>query len=304
MRDLRRTSFTELSTLADCEQKWWLRYGEHRDSGQTVAMRRGSDIHECVSDWWWEPDRPMDDVIADHDWSGVEAEDVDTTIWLLRRYEQAHTHLRAEANLKIVGREVKFSQVLPSTGVEVVAYIDELALDGEGGLWIVERKTMRDWRRLNRLHVDPQLTLYVWVVRESGLPVRGVIFDAIRTYRWQPEKPTLAQIEEQITAEGSVYATKKALREEAKRRQEAHPGVDRPLEDSFAVHYLDRTDTQIDEALADAASAVQRRALLATGVRPIRNIGSGCDMCSHRAECWDSLSFGTVEDDDLMMSVY
>jgi len=247
-----QTSYSELSLLARCEKAWAYRYLDRVETGErSVALRRGSFVHDVVAAWWDEPGTTMSAQVEY--WRQMNGETPEDGEWVVDRYEQRYEDARANGGLRIIGHELKFTVPIPGTQVSVLCYMDGLVLDSNGDMWVLERKTMRDWRRLNGIDVDPQVSLYVWAARASGLPVAGVLYDAIRTYRWKG---------------------------------------DRPVDESFQSLWLARTQAQLDETVADTVAGVQRKALIASGMRPTRNIGMSCDVCDYRQHCWDSLSFG------------
>ncbi len=287
------TSYTEMSKLAECERKWWYSYVVGVRGEQTVQQRRGSDLHEVIAEWWDRQDRSMPDLMAEHTWISEDGEARETVVWLLNRYEEHHGQSRADGVLRMIGHELYFQGLVPGTNTILRAYVDGLGLDAEGGLWLIERKSMKDWRRLALLDVDRQTALYDWIVKLTGLPLQGVIYDAIRTYRWKPEVPTLAVLTAEVLADNpGVTLTKKAAAQVAGFLQANHPGVDRPAGESFYNDWLTRTPAQHAAALADVQAGLQRRGALAAGAPPMRNLGQACDWCDHKVDCWDSLTFG------------
>jgi len=247
-----QTSYSELSLLARCEKAWAYRYLYRvKLPDRSVALQRGSFVHDVVAAWWDNPDTTMTEQVVS--WRQVNGATPEDAEWVVDRYEQRYMQARTEGGLRIIGHELRFTVPLPGTQVTVLAYLDGLVLDANGLMWVLERKTMRDWRRLNAIAVDPQVSLYVWAARSTGLPVAGVLYDAIRTYRWKG---------------------------------------DRPVDESFQSLWLARTQEQLDETVADMVAGVQRKALLASGMRPTRNLGMACDMCDYRERCWESISFG------------
>lgn len=293
-----RTSFSELSTLAECERKWAFRYRDGLSSPATKPMVKGTIVHEALAAWWSGADW------AEAFWESVGAQEVspaeetiDDSLWLVSRYVRWYA---ADRPLwKVVANELELKAKLPRVGNVVLGYIDQIMEDVETGeLWLVERKTMSDWQRLSYLSVDPQLTLYAWLVRENGWDVRGILFDAIRTYRWAPTKPTQRDL---IETSNINFLTKKAATEWARLQVEIHPGVERDLADSFQWLTQDRTDDHIRAALEEAIGAVRRRLAIRRGARPLRNLGRNCNNCFFKTECYSELAFTPqliiVEDD-------
>lgn len=235
MRD--HTSYSELSTLAGCEQRWWYRYVEDREDQPSDAMKLGTSMHEFADAFWcWDPL-----VIP------PEAE------WLAERYMQHYADQRN--SVKVIESEMNLEWPLGAT--KLVGHIDGLyKIDGKQ--WLVERKTMRDWRRLDSLDVDLQVSLYCWLARKNGIEFEGVVYDAIRTYAWKRDE--------------------------------------HPTSDSFQWLYLDRTDEQIDRAAQWALNLSARAHELASGeLVPVRNLAAHvCGMCPYKVACWDEMAWGAA----------
>lgn len=294
MRDV--TSFTELSLLADCEQKWAFRYIDGDRTEQSPAQRKGSWLHQLIAAW-----RQGDETVAmariQAEWevNPPDPQLEEDTLWLFNRYKAFYG---PQHRPRIAATELRLVHPLPYTDLTVVTYIDEM-VHLPSGLWAVERKSMRDWRRLNTLDVDPQVSLVLWQLREEGWPVKGLLYDAIRTYRWKPKRRTLREIEGELRTQGLVG---KDLKEQAKLVQSIEPGTEAPLADSFRLLPQTRTDYEIESALAEARKGVLRRAMLGAGLAPMRSIGFHCDNCDYRYKCFTNMGFDLdltiVGDDD------
>lgn len=302
MRDI--VSYTELSTLAKCEKMWTLRYRDKVDepTERPIYFRKGSMLHELCHAWWIGGDAQtraeQRELGVPEDFNHAALQD--DVQWLYERYTKRYGELRAAGALRVVETELKVVNPIPHSGVAAVTYVDQLVwVKGLkvghrelNGLYAVERKSMADWQRLDTLDVDPQVGIVLWQLRQAGWPVQGVIYDAMRTYRWKPEQPTQAALIEWRASEDAVFAswTKKRQTEWAKLEQ-PHRTVERPLEDSFQLLVTDRTGAQVNVIVDDMKAAVRRRALLGAGEVPMRNIGQTCKSCSYRNECHADLIF-------------
>jgi hypothetical protein len=69
----------------------------------------------------------------------------------------------------------------PRPDLDLTATIDILKRDGNGRLWIWERKSTQDIPDSNWRTVDPQTMLQFTLARKQGLEVSGIIFDYICT---------------------------------------------------------------------------------------------------------------------------
>lgn len=294
MRDV--TSFTELTSLADCERKWAYKYLDREEGGDSTGRYLGRILHELIGAWWIGGDaqeRAEDELrqLGHPDLADSEAEVAlaAKAWWLYDRYTRHYGKDRADGTLRVLATELRLQRSLPGSDVEVVTYIDQIVQLRSAGIWAVERKTMADWTRLETLEVDPQVSLILWQLREDGWPVRGLLYDAIRTYQWKPTQPTLTELKAVNPRHAGETATDHNDRMKV---IQANSQIDRPLEDSFKQEYLDRTLVHQAHALSDAGAGVVRRAMLGAGLRPMRNVSTRtCGQCDHRVRCWTELGF-------------
>ncbi|HXJ69365.1 MAG TPA: PD-(D/E)XK nuclease family protein, partial [Verrucomicrobiae bacterium] len=155
-----KTSYTELSTLAECEQKWHYKYaGERPHTPPTPAMLKGTLVHVGVSAMWKGEQLYQDAIeayVADPT-NLVEpvtfAEVIDDVAWLMERYVRHYGAM--SRNVEVIAVEKKLSAKIPGSNFTVNGYIDEM-WQVNGKLWLVERKTMKDWSRLDLVPVSPQ----------------------------------------------------------------------------------------------------------------------------------------------------
>lgn len=230
-------SFSELSSLSVCEKMWNLQYGtekQPKDRG-TGGMWLGTEFHRLYEHWWHTGEiLPSEMPKAD---------------WLIDRYSRYYAGDRK--NVRLLGTEIPFAVQL-DWGPYLFGYLDSIFEVKRGehrGLWVGECKTMDKWDRLKQLPVDMQVTLYGIAARMSGVPVRGVMFDAVRSFQWK---------------------------------------VEHPLAESFERLWITRTEKQQDEAMAELRSATTVRQQLTAGERtPLRAIGAGCTRCRVKVACYD-----------------
>lgn len=244
-RPRQQSSYSELSALAQCEWKWHWLYGLGNDGPSTQPMVLGTIMHRAIADWHGY--RPWDVSLADA-FAGVEndvsQETRDTAVWLMQRYDEHYYDSLSHITVKDHEIELR-SWVWPDKAY-LLGYLDGL-YEIDGKTYIVERKTYKTRRRLDLLGVDPQLQLYVWLARQNGLDVDGVMWDGICTYRWKGETEPARSFDRLIL----------------------HP-----------------TQEQLDAALAWAVAGLRRRKLLRGNANPIRNIGPSCLGCPAREDCY------------------
>lgn len=255
------TSHTELSTLAACEMRWFLRYVERGPRDESGPLYLGRLMHESLEDLWngkawyerWTTDmRP--------ELAATAIEPYITAAWLLERYVEHHAKLLDES--AVIATEQRLFVPVPKGPKGA---LHECVLDGViehgGRRWAVEHKTYGRNQRLDLLMVDPQLTLNLAVAREHYENVAGILFDGIYTYRW---------------------------------KRDAHPPSD-----SFHLDWLDRTPEHTAAAWAEVRSGISRRVALKRTKHPMRNIGQMCSSCAQRGTCFERLAFPLDIDLDL-----
>jgi hypothetical protein len=249
-------SYSEAATLASCEMKHFYSYQcEREEQTKSAALARGTEMHRLTQHW-----ALTGEILPSED---------ETSAWLMDRYARHYAGTRDQ--IKMLAVEIPFAMKLdaPWDG-HVFGFWDGLAEvsgvvindDPKDGLWLDEKKTMADWRRLGQLPVDLQVSLYIARARQAGHPVRGVIFDAMRTQRWVR-------------------------------------GPERPLVESFERVWIERSQEKLDDALEQMYSALALRDGL-TGRRPrkpLRNVGQACDWCFFKTQCY-GLTVELVDESD------
>ena len=283
-------SFSELDTLATCEQRWRYRFPLGYEQEPSSAMTRGTGLHEITGTWWETGEVRTAAEVSNTEQLNYTDEEAELVDWIIARYIRHYANWRPR--VKVLGTELEFSAPNAlAEGITVVGHIDQV-WEMDDLIIIREAKSMADWRRLDLVDVTTQESLYGWGARQLGIEWDSILFDAIRTYRWKPEKPTQKQILEDLGT--NPFATKKAATEWARKEVERHPGVDRPDADSFEYRWLHRTTDQINSALLWSASVIDRRDALLKTEMPIRNIGTSCQGCSFQEDCWSAMSFPTL----------
>jgi len=297
-------SYSEIDTLTTCERQWDYTYRQGYDQ-EGKGLRIGTSWHLFTDDWWW--GRYEVPGYFTPTAYGLIGEEADLLFWLIDRYIQVYGRSPSDTGLSLYASEMEGRIPSPVEGVDLTFHVDKVIMDQGGALWVLETKSYGSRRRLALLDVTLQETLYTHGVQQlTEMPVLGVLFDGVYTYRWKPKQRTLAEIEAEMGNVAGV--TKKELRLQAKAIQAMDPGIERPPAESFNRILLSREQPQIDEALLIVAEAIKRRQDITDGdpnADPLPNIGAHCGHCPARSECWGTLlgreDYGDMiewEDDD------
>jgi CRISPR/Cas system-associated exonuclease Cas4 (RecB family) len=279
--------YTDASTLAQCEQKFAYRKAGVADP-PNAGMTLGTLMHGFL-ERWWQGQVMATTPLFELDGAAIDVEILDKAEWLAARYIQQYGY---EPSLSVSLVEVEMRKHIgPSTWLR--GRLDRVGRDAAGDLWVIEDKTYGNRQRLDWLDVDPQPVLYKILAEHTlGEPVRGVLWNGIYTYRWKPEIPTQAALIEEARASGRMFTTKKEATEWARQAQKSHPGIERPIEESFDLRYLTPTPEQCAWAEGWVSELIARQRALLPGTPPLRNIGSHCSYCSFKQQCHEEVVYG------------
>jgi hypothetical protein len=268
-------SNSELGTLARCEQAWKLGYtGEREKSSPSKAMERGTEVHRLWGHWWMNGG-PV-----------LESEDP-TAALLMDRYDRFNREHRYFGRIKFLGNEVPVAARF-SWGTWFFGFADGLAeVTGypgvPDGLYVAECKTADKLSAVTYLVQSTQTPLYVWSLRQMGIPVRGSFIDVLRTSGNEPKIETKADSYKRHRAAGHSVAVAKEL-QETDRLTLADP----PLAESFDRRFLLEGDGGLDiaGAIGQARRASGVRRSLLDGDPALKNIGPSCGWCFCNAVCF------------------
>lgn len=324
--DWETTSFSELATLATCEEKWYRRYVLREPSESGPAALKGTLWHEgtgalLMGGTLDDAHVAMKAALAEE---GIDPrlvddktrEAVEDAWWLVERYSR-HYAVQLK-QVKVVAHELRLARDLTYftrdgwKKVTVKGNLDTL-VDFGGRLWLREAKSSGRKDVLDTAYVAPQITLYWWLVEEMDLAalgydkLYGVLLDYAYTYRWKLQKPTQGALIEERSATDKEFAAlpKKAQTEWARVAVSQHPGIEAHADsESFEQLWLDRTAAQVDAGLRWAEAILERRYALTQALpdRPptIRNMGLACRSCDHKANCYGEMAF---PQDDIVLDL-
>lgn len=94
-----------------------------------------------------------------------------------------------DQGITVVDSELDEIVTLPN-GIDFNFIIDLIVEDDDGGLWLWDHKTVKDFMDADFHLLDAQLTRYYWCAEHMGYtPLRGVVFNELRT-----KPPTIPQL--------------------------------------------------------------------------------------------------------------
>lgn len=305
-------NYSEFATLSRCERQHRLLYIDGLDDGhdesQASGLNLGTLLHLGGGRWQAGlgatlPVQWTDDIntggkpgeVRTLRLDDFDPETVDLALWLLKRYE-LHYGSEPPSDWKLLSAEEWLERKFGTGRAQwrLVGRSDG-AVEIDGLIWLLERKSYKSKGRLDYVGVDPQLGCYSLLFeRKYGVRPFGVIYDGIYTYPYVPRKPTQAEL---IEESGLTFGTKKAAQEWAREQVARHPGVERDPADSFERREVEISDAHLEAAKEYLASAVRRRrALIKRPGDALPNVGAHCSWCPVQEQCWDQLGAGYNEE--------
>lgn len=198
-----RLSNSKVGTWNRCPKRFEYKYVQGwRSSQKTLHLERGSWLHELLEYYYMGEDWKVphadrtkafnslfDEEKDDLGDLPVDIERIFTSY--LARYDKEDTK-----NWKVIDTELDEIITLPN-GLRFQIIIDLIVEEPDGGLWIVDHKTVGRFMDEDFMLLDAQLARYFWGAEHMGYkPLRGVMFNEICT-----KGPTLPKVLQNNTLE-------------------------------------------------------------------------------------------------------
>lgn len=181
--DWSTTSYSELATLAHCDEKWWQRYVLEEEVEQGKAAKLGDALHRATADVLTPNHKDLARATID----AIEALDAtgkEQASYLLPRWWDVMRLVQPDLGVAIEN-EMELEAVLPSTGILFKGRLDTLHQNKDGLITLRECKSSGRKTNLDLITVSPQLTLYYWLLCENGIVPDRVLLDHINTYHYR-----------------------------------------------------------------------------------------------------------------------
>ena len=196
-------TFSSLNVLRTCPRQFKLRFIDQLFPVDQDADQRyfGTVIHRALEIWYGSAE--MEDQTLRR---GLALETIDKQckdrekdpdvrkMWFLARsmFEAYIDHYGNDNSWKIrdiekafVGKIINPETNAQSKTFEMKGKIDLLIeVTGSGeqdGLYIVDHKTLSSWteKEIDKLHIDTQMAVYVYYMRQLGIPVKGFVYNVL-----------------------------------------------------------------------------------------------------------------------------
>jgi rubrerythrin len=212
-------------------------------------------------------------------------------------YNSYQWHYRKDESWKVHEVEMKVEADLPN-GMQYQGKIDML-IEDQFGLWAVDHKTHKRLPSMDFRFRDKQSVMYIWALRQCGIPVRGFIWNYVVPHAPKPLR---------FTQSGRLYKRQPFTDYPTVYRQLKNEDLHKDpdflpiLRDLKAVRYdpekpqsskvfrrdtLEKHDDMIDRVVKEATHTADRYAEYAWENRDaIERINDrSCDWCPYRHIC-------------------
>ena len=187
MSDVFTISNSKANTWRRCPKQYEYKYVQKlRRTFHGLPLKRGDWLHQCLMvhydghDW-----RERHEILkADFDKLLYEEKEQYGDLpaecsRILRNYLRYYKEL--DKGFKVIDSEVDELMELPN-GDMFRFIIDLIIEENDGGIWLVDHKTVKTFAPESFMLLDSQLARYFWAARKMGYsPLRGVMFNEICT---------------------------------------------------------------------------------------------------------------------------
>lgn len=209
--------------------------------------------------------------------------------------------------------EVEFKLEAELPGGQLWQGKSDMLVETDDGLWIVDHKNMATIPSLTQRTLDAQSILYLWAARENGIPVKGFIWNYLRTKA--PSIPKLTRtgaLYKRIGATDypTAYLAFKQLSQGSDRdyvqehklwlrglAAQRYKSGEVQLSEFFQRSIYVKNDEMIERALAEASHTADRYAEYPFEDRDAveRVPDRSCDWCSYKNLCTTELMGGNAD---------
>ena len=188
-----RVHVTDRSDFKRCRRKYQFKQEGlvPKDKLQAGPLWFGEGVHQCLAEYYTKEPKDsiqsffekrwfqyVKDTATEHSEETLVglSTDSDLAVGMLCSY---HDQYR-DSKLETIAIERELEVKVKGVRVKLVGKMDRLVIDENENLWVVDHKTAREFPPLERLEVDDQFTAYLWMLREHGIKVKGLIYNGLR----------------------------------------------------------------------------------------------------------------------------
>lgn len=218
-----RISNSKANTWRRCAKQFEFKYIDKLEKkSKAIQLKRGSWLHELM-EWHY----------TGRDWREIHQEYTNGFILLFEEEREEYGDLpgdverlftsylqnyrKEDASLNIVDSEVNEIITLPN-GDEFNMIIDLVVEEADGGLWLWDHKTVKDFMPADFMVIDSQLARYFWGANKLGYKkLRGVMFNELITKA--PTLPKWLEASQRLEMRQNIVCDVYSYYREIKRRE-------------------------------------------------------------------------------------
>lgn len=274
-------------------------------------LERGSWFHELL-----EAKYKGEDVLAVHTAKCDEFENLldvekevlgDLPTEMKRLYNSYQWHYQKDQSWTVHEVEMKVEAALPN-GMQYQGKID-MMIEDEYGFWAVDHKTHKRLPSLDYRFRDGQSVLYIWALRQCGIPIQGFIWNYVVPTAPSPLKFTnkgllykRQPLTDYPTALRAIKADNREITDEVRevlqtlKKQRYDPDTIQ-ASTVFRRDTLEKHDDMIERTVLEATHTADRFAAYEWENRDAveRVNDRSCDWCSYKHICISELIGGNVD---------
>ena len=225
MATTRVVSYSELDTFRQCPLKHQLAYKERwATEDEPEALGRGTLFHSVMEAHYeaLRDEKTAEEVYAAVSWhlrdpmTGEQSERQALVEWIYVGYCELYGR---DEDWKVEAIEMPLEVWLPNakgnrSSFKLAGTVDLVVRDmsAGGGLWIVDHKTCKNLPRQKDFDMEDQTALYTYLLRRSGMDIRGAIYNHCRTEKLKTREMGFDErFKRTITVRGERELEKMAL---------------------------------------------------------------------------------------------
>lgn len=296
-------SNSKIKKRRTCDRAYHYKYVEKMTKkAKGSALVRGSAIHECIE--WYNTGRSWKKAWQNfkEEWEETylleEKEEMGDIPKMVYDLVEGYVTYWEDEELEYLESELEFLLPLETykgTEIWIKGFIDFIAKDKKGNIWIGETKTHKRWPDESTRLFNQQSSIYIWALNQLGYTnVKGVIWNYIRAKQpTVPQRLKSGRLSKQ-KCDSIPTVVEKFLLQEGENLEEWSEFITALSWDNFYRRYEERVSNNVVESVMSDVIETARD-IVDNPNRKARNMNSqGCQWCDFSDICEAELTGADV----------
>lgn len=296
-------SNSKIKKRRTCDRAYHYKYVEKMTKkAKGSALVRGSAIHECIE--WYNTGRSWKKAWQNfkEEWEETylleEKEEMGDIPKMVYDLVEGYVTYWEDEELEYLESELEFLLPLETykgTEIWIKGFIDFIAKDKNGNIWIGETKTHKRWPDESTRLFNQQSSIYIWALNQLGYTnVKGVIWNYIRAKQpTVPQRLKSGRLSKQ-KCDSIPTVVEKFLLQEGENLEEWSEFITALSWDNFYRRYEERVSNNVVESVMSDVIETARD-IVDNPNRKARNMNSqGCQWCDFSDICEAELTGADV----------